>query len=75
MWLICGSVDTRRASEAVQEFRPPAFPLRGDDVIKLGRKPGPDIGRVLELIEEWWVDEDFKPDREACLERLKLEIS
>ena len=65
----------KRLYDIATGFRPPAFPLRGDDVIKLGRKPGPDIGRVLELIEEWWVDEDFKPDREACLERLKLEIS
>lgn len=56
-------------------FTPPAFPLRGEDVIKLGRKPGPDIGRILEQIEEWWISEDFKPDRDACLERLKLMVS
>ena len=52
-------------------FRAPAFPLRGDDALKNGMKPGPDVGRVLEGIEEWWIAEDFKPNRTACLERLK----
>jgi poly(A) polymerase len=55
-------------------FHAPSFPLRGEDVLKLGRKPGPDVGRVLELIEEWWVGEDFKPDRAACLERLRTVV-
>ena len=56
-------------------FRVPVFPLRGDDVLKLGRKQGPDVGRTLKIIEDWWLSEDFKPDRSACLERLKLEVS
>jgi poly(A) polymerase len=60
--------------DVATSFRAPAFPLRGEDVLKLGRKPGPDVGRVLELIEEWWVGEDFKPGREECLERLRTVV-
>lgn len=52
------------------DFTPPAFPLRGDDVLKTGIKPGPDVGKILEGIESWWISEDFKPDRTACLARL-----
>jgi len=52
-------------------FRPPKFPLRGDDVLKLGVKPGPEVGRILGEIEHWWIEQDFRPDRGACMEKLK----
>lgn len=60
--------------EVATSFQAPAFPLRGDDIIKIGRKPGPEIGRILGLIEDWWIAEDFKPDRAGCLERLRMVV-
>lgn len=53
-------------------FEPPAFPLTGTDVLKAGVKPGPDVGRILHGIEDWWIVAGFKPDRAACLEQLAL---
>lgn len=55
-------------------FRPPRFPLQGEDVIKAGHIQGPEVGRVLRMIEEWWVSRDFAPNREACLQLLNTEF-
>ncbi len=51
-------------------FRAPLFPLRGDDVLTIGANPGPEVGRILGLVEDWWLGENFRPDRAACLRKL-----
>lgn len=56
-------------ADAWQERR---FPLSGRDVLALGYKAGPDVGSLLRAVEDWWIAEDFAPDREACLARLRL---
>lgn len=56
---------------AATAFRRPRFPLIGDDVMKLGWTEGPDVGRILKEIEDWWVAEEFRPGRNECLARLR----
>lgn len=51
------------------------FPLSGRDVLALGYKTGPDVGSLLRAVEAWWIDEDFAPDRQACLARLRTLIN
>lgn len=48
----------------------PAFPLRGRDALDLGLAPGPRVGRLMDEVEAWWADGDFRADRAACLDRL-----
>lgn len=55
----------------IREWPIPVFPLRGADVKALGVPDGPEIGRILKAVEEWWVEWDFQPGREACLERAR----
>lgn len=52
-------------------YRPPLFPLTGQDVMTLGIERGPDVGHLLAAVESWWLDEDFRPDRDACLDQLR----
>jgi poly(A) polymerase len=52
-------------------WKEPQFPLGGADVQNAGVKPGPEMGRVLAELEAWWVESDFKPDRAACLAKLR----
>lgn len=52
-------------------FRPPRFPLIGQDVLDLGYAQGPDIGRILGDMESWWLAENFEPGRSACLQKLQ----
>ncbi|MEZ0226961.1 MAG: CCA tRNA nucleotidyltransferase [Alphaproteobacteria bacterium] len=56
--------------QAATGFRAPRFPLIGDDVMKLGWKEGPDVGRILDAMSEWWVEKEFQPGRTECLQKL-----
>jgi poly(A) polymerase len=60
-----------KALEIIQTWDIPDFPLSGDDLLKAGMKPGPELGAALEAIENFWIAQDFKPDRTACLARVK----
>ncbi len=50
---------------------PISFPLKGRDALKLGLPAGPRVGKLLAAVESWWQAEDFRPDREACLGKLR----
>lgn len=47
------------------------FPLKGRDGLKLGIAAGPELGRALKQVEQWWIEGDFQAGRENCLKRLK----
>jgi poly(A) polymerase len=53
------------------EWMIPDFPLRGEDVVASGVPAGPEVGRRLVALREWWEAEDFRPARADLLERLK----
>jgi poly(A) polymerase len=61
--------------QAARDWEAPAFPLRGRDLVEAGVAPGPELGHLLESLEAWWVDEDFVPDRDACLRELKRRLA
>lgn len=52
----------------------PDFPLTGRDVMAAGVPEGPQIGRVLAEVEEWWIDADFTEDEFSLAERLKAVV-
>ena len=41
----------------------PALPLTGANVMAAGVPHGPLVGRVMEEVEEWWIDQGFSPGR------------
>lgn len=45
----------------------PLFPLSGEDILSRGIKEGQEVGALLKAVETWWISEDLKPDRKACL--------
>ncbi len=53
--------DGRATSAALDGWAVPQLPLSGGDIIKHGVSPGPDVARLLRVIEDQWVAEDF-PD-------------
>ncbi len=53
------------------DSRPPRFPLSGRDVLATGIRPGPQIGALLADLENWWIDQDFRPDAETLRRRLQ----
>ncbi len=54
----------------LQGWDVPAFPLDGNDLMAAGIKPGKTMGEILDRIEGWWIAQDFKPDKSACLKQV-----
>jgi poly(A) polymerase len=52
-------------------WRNPQLPVRGADAIALGVPAGPRVGKLIEAVETWWIDGDFRVGRDACLAKLK----
>jgi poly(A) polymerase len=57
----------REAMTLADTWTPPEFPVSGGDALKLGLKPGPKVGALLDQVEQWWIAGDFTADRAACL--------
>ncbi len=64
--------DWKSTWDATAAWTVPLFPLTGEDVIAAGAEEGPDIGEILAVVEEWWVDQAFRPGHDECLDRLRL---
>lgn len=54
-----------------RSWRKPVFPLSGKDLISQGVKPGKEMGDVLKQVEEWWLEQETKPQNAECLEKAK----
>lgn len=65
--LVKGADDT--LSALAKTWAAPVLPVNGDDLIKAGIPAGPELGRALKSIEDWWIAQDFAPDKAACLEK------
>ena len=52
----------------------PRFPLKGEDLVKAGLKPGPAVGQLLKALEAWWIEGDFRADKAALLEELERRL-
>jgi len=52
----------------------PRFPLTGHEAMAAGVAEGPEVGRVLGLVEAWWLEQDFAPDHAQLIEKLKSMI-
>jgi poly(A) polymerase len=60
---------------AVAAWDDPHFPLQGQDLMALGMKQGPAMGKLLKEIEESWIAGDFRLTREECLALAKGKLS
>ena len=49
----------------------PVFPIRGEDILALGVKQGPRVGKLLAETEEWWLQRNFLDDRKSLLNYVK----
>jgi poly(A) polymerase len=69
--------DTRPVAERLKtaaDWPWPQFPIGGLDLIEIGVKPGPHIGEILKVVQDWWVRRDFGPDRADCLAAVRKSL-
>lgn len=52
----------------------PELPLTGSMIMSAGVPEGPEISRVRDEVEEWWIDSDFTEDEFSIIERLKAVV-
>ncbi len=68
VWLGGGDARLRLRLAAMPR---PVFPLGGRDAVAIGMAPGPEIGRALRRVRDWWLAGGCVADAAAC--RIELE--
>jgi len=69
--LLAAPANWQAMLKLAQEWTPPELPIGGTDALKLGLKPGPQVGALIAAVERWWIAGDFTADRPACLAELE----
>lgn len=64
------AIPWRMLLDMADNYQRPRFPLSGLDVMQAGVPEGPEVGRVLGKLEDWWVDGDFTADEGVLREKL-----
>lgn len=64
-------VDRAGLRAAVAAMEAPVFPLQGRDLLALGLPAGPEVGRLLAVLRQWWLEGGAVADRAACLAELE----
>lgn len=57
---------------SIRDIEVPDFPISGKDLMDLGFKPGPDMGRVLSELRDEWALSEFTANRSMLLEKVHL---
>jgi poly(A) polymerase len=63
------AIPWRMLLSVADAYEKPRFALTGHDIMQAGVPEGPQIGKILTQIEDWWIDNDF-PDT-GITEQLK----
>ncbi|MGK2740423.1 CCA tRNA nucleotidyltransferase [Tepidicaulis sp. LMO-SS28] len=71
---LANSVQWRALLAMADSWERPKLPLTGQMVHAAGVPDGPEVGRVMREVEEWWVDSDFIEDEFSIIERLKAVV-
>ncbi len=72
--IVLASYDDNQIPQILEELHHwvlPVFPLNGHDAKKLGIPQNHMMGELLTKTEEWWISQDFKPQKQDLREYLK----
>lgn len=57
--------------DEADSWQPVELPVRGQDLIDMGIPRGPEIGRVLDVVEQWWEQGDYRATRDEALAKVR----
>jgi poly(A) polymerase len=66
-----GAEEWKAWQKRFQQHQAHVFPLKGQDLLKLGVPAGPVLGELLKDLESWWRQQDPPPPRSLCLQQAK----
>lgn len=74
-WVWASTVMHRRPDvwQAVKDFDVPEFPVRGQDLLDAGMRPGPKVGVAMRDMRERWVESRFTATRDELMEGIQNE--
>ena len=55
----------------ITNYKTKKIPLTGEDLLKMGFKPGKTIGEILASLETFWVEKNFKCSKNECVKFVK----
>lgn len=64
------AIQWRMLLDMADNYQRPRFPISGMDVMQAGVPEGPEVGKVLSKLEDWWVEGDFAADEGALREKM-----
>jgi tRNA nucleotidyltransferase (CCA-adding enzyme) len=47
-----------------------AFPVTGQDLINIGMKPGPNIGKTLNILKKEWINNEYRLTKKQLLDKI-----
>ena len=62
----------KQCVEVLLSWQTPKIPVCGNDLINIGITPGPEIGRILNELEQLWLDSDFNISRTLLLHNAQI---
>ncbi|MDC0074195.1 CCA tRNA nucleotidyltransferase [Alphaproteobacteria bacterium] len=66
--------DYAKQIKIAAEFDRPIFPVSGKDIELLDIKEKKVIGKIIEQTQKWWIENNFKYDKQECLNYIKNKL-
>ncbi len=65
----------KELSNYIKTFDAPVFPITGNDLISMGYKSGPELGKVLAKLKSAWKQSNFTANKDDLLQNLKEDVN
>lgn len=61
-------VNINKYVDVLSSWTSPSLPIQGKDILELGIQSGPQIGKLLARLTDWWLENSCRPNRDQCIE-------
>lgn len=69
-WELAAMYNALRLMVEIDEWDVPVFPVKGQDLLDLGMKPGKVVGDTLAMMKQAWTDSDYSLNKASLLAML-----
>lgn len=69
-WALGTKKNSRPQEDAVLGATTP-FPIKGEDMISAGVKPGPKMGKIISALKKEWIEKDLSPNKSEMIAKIE----